>query len=229
MPASSSVVVDLDRVRSAILIAFAESRQSHGTLRLFGLVALGEKPASLRTFERTASGGLRFGFGSDWWDPGDFLAALGAAGLDVHRFPSYDSPVMDTVVVSPGAARSRRIERLLSTQDPDSLLQPDRRLDLRLGALLGHPRSAREAYVGIRDRAARAGVRGALDARDDWFVDGVIDAAEPGFSEGTTRFARMGSAFRAAFGDLWEGQARPAIDPPARRESSTTPARPRDG
>jgi len=189
-------------IREAVRLAF-QSPQAREIARQFGLVAIGEKPASLRSFMHKENGGLRIGSGQSWWIADEFLAAVRGSDLAVVTFPSYDTNRMDTVVVAPTLARAERVRRCLrDIMDPRT--GPGRMvtIEMRLGTLLGYPRSGSLAYVGRLPRATQAEVRGPLTDDETWFTDGVSAGTPDGLAEGIAAAKRMAAAFHGWFGHL---------------------------
>jgi hypothetical protein len=199
--ASSPTISDL-AIREAVRLAF-QSPQAREIARQFGLVAIGAKPASLRTFVHGENGSLKVGFGKSWWVADDFLAALRGSDLSVITFPSFDSRTMDTVVVAPTLARAKLVRRCLRDV-MDSSKSPARKetIEIRLGALLGYPRSGTMAYLGRNPRATRAEVRSHLTDVETWFTDGTSAASPEGLAEGVAAATRMAHAFHAWYGHL---------------------------
>jgi hypothetical protein len=106
-PVVSSAPLD-PLVRDAVREAFAlHWKSAAAVVRQFGLVAIGAKPASLRTFARDADGRLCYGLNESRWYPDEILDVLRAAGLAVLLADDEK-----TWIVSPTMARAERIRRL---------------------------------------------------------------------------------------------------------------------
>lgn len=196
-PTASDLVI-----RDAVRRAF-KSPQAREIARQFGLVAIGAKPASLRTFVHGENGSLKVGFGRNWWIADDFLAVLRRSDLAVITFPSYDSGTMDTVVVAPTVARAELVRRCLrDIMDPNTTPARKETIEIRIGALLGYPRSGTMALLGRGPRATRAEVRSHLTDVETWFTDGTSARSSDGLAEGVAAARRMARAFHEWYGHL---------------------------
>jgi hypothetical protein len=198
---SSPTASDL-AIRDAVRTAF-QSPQAREIARQFGLVAIGEKPASLRSFMHGDNGSLKIGFGKTWWVADGFLTALRGSDLAVLTFLSYDTDRMDTVVVAPTLARAERVKRCLrDIMDPRTSPGRLKTTEMRLGALLGYPTSGSLAYIGRLPRAPRSDVRDHLTDAETWFTDGISAATPEGLLEGVEAAQRMAREFHAWYGYL---------------------------
>lgn len=189
----------LQRTPSPLLISalkrqMMSSPDSGAAVREFGLVAIGAKPAALRRFARGHDGEPVCGYGLQQWNPGPLLEDLRDDGLAVIVEPVEPcGTFMVVVATDPRAAAD--IAKLAHKPSES------REDDLRLGDLLGIPRSAALAYVGDTARADDDAVACELTEAERPFAAFVIARDEPGFSEGIELARRRASAFRAAFGD----------------------------
>jgi len=201
-------------LRAAIRHAFGESVQAPGVVRDFGLVACGAKPAAVHAFRLFDDGVMRYGGLRSWWNPEPLLEALRRAGLAVVEFPNLDGPGQITVVVAPTVARAHRVAAAKPVSvdaRPESLRRADQ-LNLRMGVLLGYPRSGSLALVGQRPEGNQADLLPHLSAVETWFANWMAAGDEAGLREAIDVSRRHAAAFEAAFGPL-HGHERKAPRP----------------
>lgn len=204
----------LKRTPSAeIVSAVRDAMESpHGRLvaMQLGLVAIGEKPASLRCFVLRACDERLFGFEGSWWDGKVLLGVLRADGVavvegeNVLRSTSSSQVKSVNVAVSLSERRAHHLLRAIRAIQ-DAAQTEDRRrsrnLELRTGALLGYPRSGTLAWLDRLPTLSKPSVDlESLLGGDLPFSDCIIAAEEPGRSEGVARVKRLAAAFRQAFG-----------------------------
>lgn len=168
------------------------------------MVAIGAKPAASRTF-RIMPDRLVTGYGTDWWDPAALVAALRTDGMAVYEFDSFVSGKgfvpSRHLVVAPSITRARHIERCFrEINDATRSAATQDRFHVRLGALLGFPRSGTDALLGRRIPAIRAQLEARLDPEEIRFA-GLTFAGDPNGLEDAVRYTRSAAAaFIAAFG-----------------------------
>ena len=183
-------------LRDAVREASIASPLGRSVARTFGLVAIGERPAGVEQFT-IADGRLTRSALGEAWDPARLLDALRAEGLVVLTLPVRIVDVL--VAVAPDERRARRVGQLLAKHWEGRASSSD---EMRLGALLGYPRSGCEAYVGRRPRASGRDVMARLSLEDRRFAVGVVANDERSIADAVATFTRFGRSFREAFGDF---------------------------
>jgi hypothetical protein len=110
---------------------------------------------------------------------------------------------MDTVVVAPTVARAELVRRCLrDIMDPNTTPARKETIEIRIGALLGYPRSGTMALLGRGPRATRSEVRSHLTDVETWFTDGTSARSSDGLAEGVAAARRMARAFHEWYGHL---------------------------
>lgn len=75
-------------------------------------------------------------------------------------------------------------------------------IDIRLGALLGYPRSGTMAWLNRAPRAARSAVCAQLTDKEQRFIQCTTAASREGFAEGVAQIRGHARAFAEVYGDI---------------------------
>lgn len=164
--------MDLDTVFEREALA---SSQSHAVLREFGLVAIGVKPVSARSFVIGADGELLVGHGDTWWDASRLLHQLvdhhGCTAISRQR--SSDGQAV--VVLSLRATLAHKAAAILAAIDASGVETATH--VHRLGRLFGYPSSSFAAYRRQAARAVKAQLDDLVSVEDRRFIGYAVAAA----------------------------------------------------